>query len=105
MKPWVPIQYRDFWDLPRIFIASYDRKLFLFDCPFDETAEDYPETYKVYILPGQREEELTGSWDKLHLRASHFLGEVPISKVEFDPTRRQGIQPSVLEELAAEARI
>lgn len=104
MESIAPIQYRDFWDVPRIFIASFDGKSFLFDCPFDETMEDFPSVYRVYLLPDVPAEELAGSWDKLHQRATHYLGEVPIEKVDFDPTRRRSIYPKVLEELAAGIR-
>jgi hypothetical protein len=101
MEPLAPIQYRDFWDVPRIFIASYEGKSYLFDCPFDEATEDYPNIYKVFILPELPEATLAGSWDELHTFATQYLGDVPIDKVGFDPTHRHGIHPRVLEELAA----
>ena len=39
---WANIQYRDFYDVPRIFVADYQGRLYLFDCPFDEALDDYP---------------------------------------------------------------
>jgi len=104
MNQAVPIRYRDFWDVPRIFLASFGARTFLFDCCFDEETEDYPNSYKVYLVPRFTDEELSGSWDKLHERASQFLGEVPVDCVQFDPTRRQSIDSGVLAELTAEAR-
>jgi hypothetical protein len=45
---WAPIRYRDFYDLPRIFITSYNGQDYLFDCPFDDELDDYPDSYRVY---------------------------------------------------------
>lgn len=98
---WVPIRYRDFWDVPRIFLANYENKLFLFDCPFDDEIEDYPRHYKVYVLPDLAEEVLAGSWAELYTSATQYLGEVPIENVRFDATKRREIDSAVLEELVA----
>ncbi|MBI3437578.1 MAG: hypothetical protein HY054_02795 [Proteobacteria bacterium] len=38
---WLPIRYRDFWDLPRAFSVDYDGKTYFFDCPFNESIDDY----------------------------------------------------------------
>ena len=56
------IIYRDFWDVPRIFITRYRDKQYLFDCSFDEWLEDYPQLYQVYVLPNLGEDELKDSW-------------------------------------------
>lgn len=101
MNQWAPIQYREFWDVPRIFLAPYQGKWFLFDCPFDEATEDFPDSYRVYLIPEPSEEELAGSWDKLHEKATRYTGEVPIAKVHFDPSKRREIDSKVLDELMA----
>lgn len=98
------VQYRDFWDVPRIFVARYQDELFLFDCPFDEDVEDFPDSYKVYRMPALTHEDLAGSWYGLEAKAIGFLGEVPISKVQFDGTRRKEIDAGVLEHLTARAK-
>jgi hypothetical protein len=98
------IRYREFWDVPRIFLLSFQERLFLFDCPFDEELEDYPNQYKVYLLPNLSEEELDGSWEKLSDRALRHLGDVPIVNIQFDPNKLVGwetgcwaINPAILE--------
>ncbi len=101
MDDMTPITYRDFWDVPRIFVARRRGAVFLFDCAFDEQTEDYPNFYRVYLLPDLRDENLTGSWDKLHLKAHRSLGEVPVSAVHFDATRRRAVDSSLLDALAA----
>ena len=101
MSKWIPIEYRDFWDVPRIFLARYDGKLFLFDCAFDETTEDFPDFYQVYILPNLDEKELADSWAHLSSRAIHCFDKVPIERIRFDPTRRREIDSTILDELTA----
>lgn len=101
MNHWAPIRYREFWDVPRIFLVCHQDKWFLFDCPFDEASEDFPDFYRVYIIPEPGEEELAGSWDKLHGKALHYVGEVSIPRVRFDSSKRREIDTSILDELTA----
>ena len=101
MSTWAPIRYKGFWDVPRIFIVTYQDRVFLFDCPFDEDTEDYPESYQVYTVACLRDEELAGSWAQLSLKATQYLGEVPINKVRFDPSKRKEIDTAILDELTA----
>ena len=103
MNEQAPIRYREFWDVPRIFLVPYKGKWFLFDCPFDESMEDFPDSYRVYIIPEPSEEELADSWDKLHEKATRCSGEVPIAKVHLDPSKRREIDTQVLDELMAQS--
>ena len=59
----------------------------------------------THLAPGTplTSEDLAGSWHGLAKRALAPLGEVPISRVKFDATRRKEIDVTVLEELAAPA--
>jgi hypothetical protein len=99
---WATIRYRDFYDVPRIFITKHNGKLYLFDCPFDEEIDDYPDRYQVYELPAISEDELQGSWERLPERAVRVLGAVPVVQVQFDATKRNSINTVVLEELIAD---
>jgi hypothetical protein len=98
---WATIRYRDFYDVPRIFVTTLNGKLYLFDCPFDDELEDYSERYRVYQLPADLKRKLQGSWERLSERAESLLGSVPVGKVQFDQTKRKRINTSVLEELLA----
>src|SRR5437879_9676841 len=98
---WVPIRYREVWDVPRIFLAAHGSDLLLFDCPFDEDTEDYPDLYHVYLMPPLTEQELTGSWGNLADRAIEHLADVPIARVEIDPSIRQSVDAELLDELLA----
>ena len=98
---WATIQYRDFYDIPRIFITNYHGQLYLFDGPFDDELDDYPDRYQVYQLPALTEAELAGSWEHLPERATHLLGTVSVSEVQFDPTKRACINTTILSKLLA----
>jgi hypothetical protein len=93
------ISYRDFWDIPRIFIVRHHGRQYLFDCRFNETAEDFDEVYRVYVLPELLERELRGSWTDLAERAESYLGEIATSEVKFDASRRRSIDPGIIDEL------
>ena len=99
---WSTIRYRDFYDVPRIFIMKHNGKLYLFDCPFDEDLDDYPDIYQVYDLDAISEDELQGSWEGLPERAVSLLGTVLVTQVQFDPTKRNSVETAVLERLIAD---
>ena len=99
---WLPIQqYRDFWDVPRMFLVEFAGNVFLFDCAFDEEREDFNTAYEVYQLPLLSETDLKASWAKLPSRPVRELGIVPVSTVTFDPTRKIAIDGRVFASLLA----
>ncbi len=57
---WLPITYRDFYDVPRAFVVAARGDWLFFDCPFDAAADEYRSDYAVYVLPGPPPAE--GSW-------------------------------------------
>jgi hypothetical protein len=93
------IRYRGLHDVPRIMLVDHKNKLFLLSCPFNEELDEYPDTYKVYLLPPLTDQELGGNWEELYLKATQYLGEVPVGDVQFDPSRRHGIDAAVLDTL------
>jgi hypothetical protein len=99
MNNWTPITYCELWDVPRIFLVTWHGRTVLFDCAFDEDTEDYPDFYRVYILPPLSAEELAGSWADFYQKAIEEVGVVPIKNVVFDPTRRTAIDATLLDEL------
>jgi hypothetical protein len=95
----LPIRYRGYWDVPRIFLTRYRNRLYLFDCPFSETLDDYPDVYAVYLMPDIPDDETPNDWTTLPPRATAYLGEVPVTRVRFDPTRRKTIGAEVFDDL------
>src|SRR5437868_6141746 len=101
MKNWSPIEYREFYDLPRIFLVRAGAGTYLFDCSFDVDTDEYSKNYKVFLMLPLAGEDLVGSWANLASRAEKFLGEIHVSEVEFDPTRRAAVNIDILRNLLA----
>ena len=101
MTRWAAIQYRDFWDQPLIFLLNDGGRTFLFDCPFDDSTEDYLDAYQVHLMPNLNECDLSGSWAELYQKSLTELGTVPVADVKFDPTKRLFADASILDRLTA----
>lgn len=99
MTSWLPIRYRGYWDIPRIFLVRQAGQLFLFDCPFDHDLDDYPDHFTVYRLPDIADEDTPDDWTTLPGRAVRTLGRVPTAAVRFDPTRRAAIDAATFDAL------
>jgi hypothetical protein len=94
-----PILYSGFYDRPLAFVVSYAGIQYLFWRVFDDLLDDYPNAYKVFVLPELTADEIMRSWQKLPELALRYLGEVRVSQIEFDPSYRKGIDTRVLETL------
>ena len=92
----IPIKYRDFYDVPRMFVVSFHEKQFLFDCPFNEETEEYQNFYYVNLMPKLSEFDLEGSWDLLTEKAVLRLGSITVSDVNFDEIFRKYMNPAIL---------
>jgi hypothetical protein len=101
MSEMTPIKYMGFYDVPLIFITRYHGTNYLFDCPFNEELEDDSDFYKVYVVPELKDEELAKDWTTLHTLATCYLGEVPVTSVRFDASRRKSVDASIISELTA----
>jgi hypothetical protein len=97
MARWSPIVYRDFYDVPRAIVAVDERGTYFLNCPFDETRDEYPDHYDVYLMPPLGADDLKGSWASLEERCIRRLGSLPVARVSFDGTRRQAIDLDVLD--------
>lgn len=100
MAEWITIfKYWDFWDIPRTFVASYAGVWFYFQCPFEDDTEDYSEYFSVYELPPMTSEEITRGWKGLPGSSARHLGLVRTESVEFDESRRRGVNLDILQNL------
>lgn len=103
MAKHVPIEYREFYDIPRMFVVPFAGMRFLFDGSFDSELDDYPADYKVYELPPNADVPHEGSWAELP-RQGRRVRSIPTAQVRFDPTRRESIESDVLERVVEAAR-
>jgi hypothetical protein len=96
----VPFRYVDFYDVPRTLALHYRGKLLLLQSAFSETLDEYPDSYSVYELPESTEPMVAaGSWRFLEHMPLSSIGEIPVSAVKFDSTKRKTLDPSILDPL------
>ncbi len=104
MSNWVPIIYRGFWDVPRIFLFQFQNKQFLFSCAFSEELDDYPDDFQVFLMPPNLlETDLPTDWTKLEGMALCHLGTAPVKMTRFDPTLRKQVDVAIVESLISES--
>ena len=89
MAKWSFQAYRDFWDLPRMVVATNETGTYLFHSRFDDALDEYIDHYEVYELPSLTAAELQGSWVDLLGRALKRLADIPLQELPFDETRRK----------------
>ena len=99
MNEWIPIRYLGFWDVPRNFFVRWGDQLLLFDCPFDDELDDYPDDYAVYQMPELMLKDIESNWIGLPDKAIRVVGHVPITDVKFDGTRRRAIRSEIFSRL------
>ena len=90
---WMPIAaYRDLYDVPRAFLVVPRQGVILFfDCPFDDSIDDYPGCDQVFAIEGLDLAELPRDWRLLSHLSKECLGGVPIAPLKFDNTRRKEV--------------
>ena len=88
---WVNIRYRDFYDIPRIFVFRLKNRVYLADCPFDDELDEYHNAYELFELPEDVVEALDGSWKALRKHSIQKMGRVNVSDMIFDVTKRKQV--------------
>lgn len=101
MSDWIPIRYLGFWDVPRNFLVRWNEELLLFDCPFDDELDDYPDDYTVYQMPELLVRDIESNWAALPDKAVRVIGTVAVAAVQFDGTKRRAIQTGVFARLVS----
>ncbi len=94
---YLPIIYREFYDIPRAFLVNYQEQFLLFDSPFNESEDDYSGFYTVYLMPQLSTQQIEGSWSMLPSLALKTMGRVEVSDVKFDKSYRKCVASSILE--------
>jgi hypothetical protein len=95
-------QYRDFWDVPRMFVVEVGGDTLLFDCPFDEDRDDYAPAYTVYQMPPLSDADLAGPWAGLPTRALRRLGTIDVPTVSFGSGGRSEVAWRAIEPFLAQ---
>lgn len=88
---WLPIQYREFWDVPRLIVVDTGDRRLLLDCSFDDALDEYPPDYKVFDLPVSSLESISGKdWSALSNQGT-FVGQIPVADITLDDSKRGAI--------------
>jgi hypothetical protein len=103
-QQWLPIKYRDFYDLPRMIVAEFRGALYLLECPFDEHADEYHDNFVIYRLHGAARQMLDRvSWLGMSGLGVQ-VGRIAVGMVRLDKTRRRYLDAAVLERLVPRSR-
>jgi hypothetical protein len=81
-----------------MIVVRIGDQIYLLDAPFIPDLDEYRSSYRVYLLDGESEVDLTASWEGLSRHGS-LVGEVPVAKVALDASRRSFIDPSFIDRL------
>ena len=87
---WLPIRYRDFWDVPRLLVVETGDRVLLLDSAFDDVLDEFSPEYSVYDLPALALASAGHDWRYLS-QGGRLLGKIRVSDVTFDDTRRNAI--------------
>ena len=92
---WLPIRYRDFYDVPRAIVVEYREVIYFLSCTFDDAIDDYPDHFTVYLLPEGAKDwiEDLSDWSELPEKGVR-VGTVRVVDTHFDDTKRKFIDES-----------
>jgi hypothetical protein len=105
MAEMTPFQYAGFWDVPRYIVLSYRGRCLLLRSEFDEALDEYELNYTVFVLPESAKSAVQdGNWDFYNKTPMAEIGQVPVHDVVFDPSKREELDASCLDNLFAGQR-
>lgn len=102
MAEMLPFGYAGFYDVPRFMVLRFRGVTLVLRSPFDESLDEYPDTYSVHQVPRAIEDAvMAGDYGLLNEATLQPLGQIAINRVAFDPTKRHALSSECLEELFA----
>jgi len=103
MSEMTPFRYGGFYDVPRCLSLRYRGRWFLLQSAFDEGIDEYPADYSVYIVPESADDsQLVCSPEFLSNTPMACIGQIPIDRVIFDPSKRKELDASILDSFIEE---
>ena len=96
---WLPIEYGEFYDIPRTFVVNDETGSYFFDCSFSDEIDEYSDEFIVYKLRGKVSHSGNSfPWNELH-KYGKRVGSIRIENVIFDKSKRKSIRGDVLASL------
>lgn len=99
---WLPIRYRDFYDVPRLIAVQMADRTYLLDCRFDDDLDDYPDTYQIYVLESLDALQ-DADWSNL-ADQGRWIGAVEVDAIRFDRSCRAAIHRDSLQAIPVLSR-
>jgi hypothetical protein len=96
---WIPFEYRDFWEAPRLIVCAIDGVEYMLDSEFDETANAYAPIYKGYRLPAIPDPHAPAALEPRAEEERVLIGILPIGQLRFDATLRRELDDAPLRAL------
>jgi hypothetical protein len=94
----IPIEYGEFYDLPRQITFQSGDEWFLLRSYFDEEKDEYSDVYDVYLLPFRSKDDFEAHPDFwMPMATAVHLGHIPVTAVGLDETRRRSIDARAIE--------
>src|SRR5688572_9320712 len=93
---WLPIRYAEFYDVPRAFAIEHEGDVLVFNCPFDDEADDYATLYRAYRIPDTSLAALEHLSLNAMVEQGRPIGSVAAEAIRFDPTLRGAVDSSFL---------
>jgi len=100
MPQMIPFRYGGFWDVPRHIVTEYRGHVLLLQSEFDDELDDYAANYTVHTLPESVWKSVQeGDWSFYGKTPMSEVGQIPVSSVSFDPSRRKEFDASCIDDL------
>jgi hypothetical protein len=101
MAEMISFRYAGFYDVPRFILLRHRGQAIYLQSPFDDNLDEYPDVYSAYQVPNEIAESVLGGgdWTPLTNATLQLIGEIPISTVMFDPTKRRTLDAACLDGL------
>lgn len=83
------LSYRDFYDIPRLMLASGQDEYWVLDCKFDDGIDEYSEEFDVYCF-GQDIDAARGAFELASIsEEGRKVGHIRVIDLDFGESRRQ----------------
>jgi hypothetical protein len=94
----IPIEYGEFYDLPRQITFQSGDEWYLLRSYFDEEKDEYSDVYDVYLLPFRSRDDFEAHPDFwMPMATAVHLGQIPVTGIGLDETRRRSIDARAIE--------
>ena len=82
MNDWLVIDYASYWDVPREFVVESKDGTYFFESRFDDSLDDYSDSFLVYRITAAASDVQKASWSSLK-ELGPCIGEIPVNEVQF----------------------